>query len=108
MGIPLRGSAVTPQGSATEPGNSGAASAADRIRDLQRKKTAATSLQAIPSRPADGPVTLEDIADMDDEAYERYVDKNGGDLAACSGGDDLDTPSGRMVIQRSAHLLTPG
>ncbi len=76
------GAAVSPQGSATEPGNSGAASAADRIRDLQRKKTAATSLQAIPSRPADGPVTLEDIADMDDEAYERYVDKNGGDLAA--------------------------
>jgi hypothetical protein len=59
-----------------------AASAADRIRDLQRKKAAATSLQAIASRPADGPVTLEDIAEMDDEAYERYVDKNGGDLAA--------------------------
>jgi hypothetical protein len=62
--------------------NGGAVSAADRIRDLQRKKTAATSLQAIASRPADGPVTLEDIAEMDDEAYERYVDKNGGDLAA--------------------------
>ena len=60
----------------------GAISAADRIRDLQRKKAAATSLQAIASRPADGPVTLEDIAEMDDEAYERYVDKNGGDLAA--------------------------
>ena len=62
--------------------SAGAVSAADRIRDLQRKKAAATSLQAIASRPADGPVTLEDIAEMDDEAYERYVDKNGGDLAA--------------------------
>jgi hypothetical protein len=60
----------------------GAVSAADRIRDLQRKKAAATSLQAIASRPAEGPLTLEDIAEMDDEAYERYVDKNGGDLAA--------------------------
>ncbi len=59
-----------------------AASAADQIRDLQRKKAASSSLQAIASRPADGPVTLEDIADMDDEAYERYVDRNGGDLAA--------------------------
>jgi hypothetical protein len=57
-------------------------SAADRIRDLQRKKAAATSLQAIASRPADGPLTLADIAEMDDEAYERYVDRNGGDLAA--------------------------
>jgi hypothetical protein len=57
-------------------------SATDRIRDLQRKKAAATSLQAIASRPAEGPVTLEDIAEMDDETYERYVDKNGGDLAA--------------------------
>jgi uncharacterized coiled-coil protein SlyX len=59
-----------------------AVSAADQIRELQRKKAASSSLQAIASRPADGPVTLEDIADMDDEAYERYVDKNGGDLAA--------------------------
>ena len=57
-------------------------SAADRIRDLQRKKAASSSLQAIASRPADGPLTLEDIAEMDDEAYERYVEKNGGDLAA--------------------------
>lgn len=64
-------------------GGSGAGvSAADRIRDLQRKKAASASLQAIASRPADGPLTLEDIAEMDDEAYERYVDKNGGDLAA--------------------------
>lgn len=58
----------------------GQTSAADRVRDLQRKKAAATSLQAIPSRPAEGPVTLEDIANMDDETYERYIDKNGGDL----------------------------
>jgi hypothetical protein len=49
---------------------------------LQRKKAASTSLQAIASRPADGPLTLEDIAEMDDDAYERFVDKNGGDLAA--------------------------
>ncbi len=69
-------------GAPANPGNGGAVSAADRIRDLQRKKAAATSLQAIPSRPADGPVTLEDIAQMDDEAYERYIDKNGSDLAA--------------------------
>ncbi len=67
---------------AAQPGNGAGVSAADRIRDLQRKKAASTSLQAIASRPADGPVTLEDIAEMDDEAYERYVDKNGGDLAA--------------------------
>jgi hypothetical protein len=64
------------------PAGGDAASAADQIRDLQRKKAASSSLQAIASRPADGPVTLEDIADMDDEAYERYVDRNGGDLAA--------------------------
>ncbi len=64
-------------------GSSGAGvSAADRIRDLQRKKAASASLQAIASRPTDGPLTLEDIAEMDDEAYERYVEKNGGDLAA--------------------------
>ncbi len=64
-------------------GGSGAGvSAAERIRDLQRKKAASTSLQAIASRPADGPLTLEDIAEMDDEAYERYVEKHGGDLAA--------------------------
>ena len=60
----------------------GAGNAADKIRDLQRKQAAAQSLQAIASRPADAPVTLEDIAEMDDEAYERYVEKNGGDLAA--------------------------
>jgi len=73
-----------PAGAAAAPDteSGGAVSAADRIRDLQRKRAAATSLQAIASRPADGPVTLEDIAEMDDEAYERYVDKNGGDLAA--------------------------
>ncbi len=69
-------------GAAPDTESGGSVSAADRIRDLQRKKAAATSLQAIASRPADGPVTLEDIAEMDDEAYERYVDKNGGDLAA--------------------------
>jgi hypothetical protein len=74
--------AATAAGAAADAGSAGAVSAADRIRDLQRKKAAATSLQAIASRPADGPVTLEDIAEMDDEAYERYVDKNGGDLAA--------------------------
>jgi hypothetical protein len=67
---------------AAEGGGGASVSAADRIRDLQRKKAAATSLQAIASRPAEGPLTLEDIAEMDDEAYERYVDKNGGDLAA--------------------------
>ncbi len=76
------GAAPSSPGAPANPGNAGAVSAADRIRDLQRKKAAATSLQAIPSRPADGPVTLEDIAQMDDEAYERYIDKNGGDLAA--------------------------
>jgi hypothetical protein len=64
-----------------QPGAPGV-SAAERIRDLQRKNAAATSLQAIASRPAEGPLTLEDIAEMDDEAYERYVDKNGGDLSA--------------------------
>lgn len=74
--------AGAPSGAAPDSENRSAVSAADRIRDLQRKKTAATSLQAIASRPAEGPVTLEDIAEMDDEAYERYVDKNGGDLAA--------------------------
>jgi len=67
---------------ASADGGQGGASAADRIRDLQRKKAAAASLQAIPSRPAQGPLTLEDIAEMDDETYERYVDKNGGDLGA--------------------------
>jgi hypothetical protein len=65
-----------------QPSSGEAVSAADQIRELQRKKAASSSLQAIASRPADGPVTLEDIADMDDEAYERYVEKNGGDLAA--------------------------
>ncbi|HEV3111881.1 MAG TPA: hypothetical protein VGY99_15445 [Candidatus Binataceae bacterium] len=73
--------AVTASVEAAQPGNGAGVSAADRIRDLQRKKAASTSLQAIASRPADGPLTLEDIAEMDDEAYERYVDKNGGDLA---------------------------
>lgn len=63
-------------------GGGAGSSAADRIRDLQRKKAASTSLQALASRPADTPLTLEDIAEMDDEAYERYVEKNGGDLAA--------------------------
>jgi hypothetical protein len=58
------------------------ANAADQIRDLQRKKAASSSLQAIASRPADGPVTLEDLADMNDETYERYLNENGGDLAA--------------------------
>jgi len=72
--------AASPESGQSESGAS--VSAADRIRDLQRKKAAATSLQAIASRPAEGPLTLEDIAEMDDEAYERYVDKNGGDLAA--------------------------
>ena len=67
---------------AVQSGNGSSFSAADRIRDLQRKKAASTSLQAIASRPADGPLTLEDIAEMDDDAYERYVEKNGGDLAA--------------------------
>jgi len=71
-----------PAQTANPPAGGDTASAADQIRDLQRKKAAASSLQAIASRPADGPVTLEDIADMDDEAYERYVDRNGGDLAA--------------------------
>lgn len=74
--------AVTASPEAGQPGNGAGVSAADRIRDLQRKKAASTSLQAIASRPADGPLTLEDIAEMDDDAYERYVDKNGGDLAA--------------------------
>ncbi len=73
--------AAAAPGATLDTTSEGAVSAADRIRDLQRKKAAATSLQAIASRPADGPVTLEDIAEMDDEAYERYVDKNGGDLA---------------------------
>ncbi|GEM_PF-3467101 len=68
--------------STAQPTGADAVSAADQIRELQRKKAASSSLQAIASRPPDGPVTLEDIADMDDEAYERYVDKNGGDLAA--------------------------
>jgi hypothetical protein len=76
------GAATSSPNPSAEAGNGSPVSAVDRIRDLQRKKAAATSLQAIPSRPADGPVTLEDIAEMDDEAYERYVDKNGGDLAA--------------------------
>jgi hypothetical protein len=67
---------------ANDPAVTPGVSATDRIRDLQRKQAAASSLQAIASRPAEGPVTLEDIAGMDDETYERYVDKNGGDLAA--------------------------
>jgi hypothetical protein len=74
--------AVSASTEAAQAGNGSGVSAADRIRDLQRKKAASTSLQAIASRPADGPMTLEDIAEMDDDAYERYVDKNGGDLAA--------------------------
>jgi hypothetical protein len=67
---------------AEQAGGAPSASAAQRIRDLQRKNAAATSLQAIASRPAEGPLTLEDIARMDDETYERYVDKNGGDFSA--------------------------
>ena len=73
-------SAVSPDAASAGVGTG--VSAAERVRDLQRKKAASSSLQAIASRPADGPMTLEDIAEMDDEAYERYVDKNGGDLAA--------------------------
>lgn len=75
-------SAAAASPEAAQPGNGQGVSAAERVRDLQRKKAASTSLQAIASRPADGPLTLEDIAEMDDEAYERYVDKNGGDLAS--------------------------
>lgn len=79
MGLP-DGRASASSASAATAAGAGQTSAADRVRDLQRKKAAATSLQAIPSRPAEGPVTLEDIANMDDETYERYIDKNGGDL----------------------------
>src|SRR5579885_2415969 len=50
-----------PAQTANPPAGGDTASAADQIRDLQRKKAAASSLQAIASRPADGPVTLEDI-----------------------------------------------
>lgn len=60
----------------------GEKSATEQVRDLQRKQAASQSLQAIAARPAEGPITLEDIAEMDDEAYERFLDKAGGDLAA--------------------------
>jgi hypothetical protein len=78
----FKGAAPPANSNPARGGAPSATSAAERIRDLQRKNAAATSLQAIASRPAEHPLTLEDIAEMDDEAYERYVDKNGGDLSA--------------------------
>ena len=102
------GAAVSPQGSATEPGNSGAASAADRIRDLQRKKTAATSLQAIPRVPPTDRSRSKISRTWTTRPMSATSTRTAATWPPCSGGDRLDTPSGRMVIQRSAHLLTPG
>jgi hypothetical protein len=65
-----------------EPAAPAARSALARIRDAGRNQAAAQSLQAVAGRPPEGPLTLEDFAAMDDETYERYLDKAGGDLSA--------------------------
>lgn len=53
-----------------------------QIAQQQRRTAAATSVAALRGKPPEGPITLEDMARMDDDAYEKFVEKNGGDLQA--------------------------
>lgn len=54
--------------------------AREQVAELQRKEAAARSAQGLRARPAQAPLTLDDIASMDDEAYEEFVEKRGGDI----------------------------
>jgi hypothetical protein len=54
----------------------------EKIRELARKQAAGQSLQAMGGRAAQAPLTLEAIAALDDEAYEKLLEQAGGDLNA--------------------------
>jgi len=54
----------------------------EKIRELARKQAAGQSLQTLGGRAAPAPLTLEAIAALDDEAYEKLLEQAGGDLNA--------------------------
>ena len=56
------------------------ANGAAQITAQQKRQAASTSVTTLRNVPTDGPVTLEDLSKMDDEEYERYIEKHGGDL----------------------------
>lgn len=56
--------------------------AEEKIRELARKQAAGQSLQTLGGRPPQGGLTLEAIAALDDEAYEKLLEQAGGDLNA--------------------------